>query len=168
MTDAKKDENKTARQRLIAAWSGAAGGIIFWSLLATFLFGWDTWWIYFLLIITAAGPIKATINYFSVETKKCAVCGSRLDQNAGFCRTCGNKVFTGCPSCGAPLNPSAQFCEKCGKKLYETKTSPPVMENVVTTNVQQQTQTTETIFCYRCGNKLPSDAKICDLCGAEM
>ena len=54
----------------------------------------------------------------TVNITKCPKCGTKLDENAKFCKKCGaNLEGKVCPNCGqvAPLD--ADFCENCGKEL---------------------------------------------------
>ena len=51
--------------------------------------------------------------------KQCIKCGTFTNDNARFCKECGNQfqLNLACPQCGAPLTGNEAFCENCGCNL---------------------------------------------------
>ena len=106
----KKKEKEEGKEKVVKAWTGAIGGIIFWAVLGHFLFDW-AWWVFFLMAMSVSHPIKVTIEYYQLESRKCPVCSQRLDLNAKFCRTCGTQIVNSCPHCGVHVKELGLFCE---------------------------------------------------------
>lgn len=54
---------------------------------------------------------KGTINIV-----KCEKCGTKLSDDARFCKACGEPVeLAECEACGKPIQKGSKFCEECGK-----------------------------------------------------
>ena len=54
----------------------------------------------------------------TVNVLKCEKCGTKLSDDAKFCKNCGEPVeLSVCESCGTPIAKDAKFCEECGKEL---------------------------------------------------
>ena len=63
----------------------------------------------------------------NTEVKKCPHCGALLEENARFCKECGNKISieseletaktTKCSKCGAVMSIPAKFCPECGSPV---------------------------------------------------
>ena len=57
--------------------------------------------------------------------RRCPVCYSKIDKEAGFCPKCGRVMditksenLARCPKCGNRIdNPDREFCPKCGSML---------------------------------------------------
>ncbi len=46
----------------------------------------------------------------------CEKCGTKLSNDAKFCKECGEPVeLTMCETCGKPIPKDAKFCKECGK-----------------------------------------------------
>jgi uncharacterized membrane protein YvbJ len=52
---------------------------------------------------------------------KCPKCRFENEEDAIFCRKCGNKLEVVCPKCARNLAPDSEFCDKCGYSLKESK-----------------------------------------------
>lgn len=52
----------------------------------------------------------------TVNVLKCEKCGTKLDDNAKFCKNCGEPVeLSVCEICGAPISKDSKYCQECGK-----------------------------------------------------
>ncbi|MBD3353748.1 MAG: zinc-ribbon domain-containing protein [Candidatus Lokiarchaeota archaeon] len=165
----KKKEEESSKQALIGSWTGFLSTTLIFMLLGAFLFDW-AWWVFFVPGMTLIGSITTTINYFTVETKKCGFCGARLEKNALFCRTCGNKIVTKCPKCGVDVSKSnTRYCPKCGADIYEgaqltKKEESEQKEKQEDPKLEPQAFS----YCPACGMKIKSGSKICPSCGIEL
>ena len=72
--------------------------------------------------------------------KYCDQCGTKLNDNAKFCSTCGTPVVpdietpvaSRCINCGKPIEEGTSFCANCGELHYEPeKETSKVLEPVV-------------------------------------
>ena len=56
----------------------------------------------------------------TVNVNKCDKCGTKLADNAKFCKKCGEAVEENvCSNCGKQISKGSQFCEECGKGVEE-------------------------------------------------
>lgn len=100
------------------------------------------------------GVVQNTMNQMNqptqVQTEKsgsecvCKKCGQKLEPEAKFCMSCGEKVETEivCPDCGAVVPAGAKFCMNCGKAVQQV--------------------------CSKCGSQLMPGAKFCPSCGTPQ
>ena len=57
----------------------------------------------------------------TLNVRKCEKCGTKLSDDASFCKHCGEPVeLSVCESCGKPIHKDAKFCEECGKGVDKT------------------------------------------------
>jgi hypothetical protein len=185
-------EAVSAKQKLMKAWSGAMGGVVFWIILGIFLFDW-AWWIFFLIAMTVLNPIQLSFRYFAEESKLCPVCQERLDLSSKFCRRCGTQLILQCPSCQMKILSSARFCEKCGKPLYSnisntntnsilnTKINANSISNIPPKNIssdpalnfnEKSDSNVPSIdtprFCPMCGYQIESNTTECPNCTSKI
>jgi predicted nucleic acid-binding Zn ribbon protein len=170
MDEETKTENKTPKQRLISAWTGAVSGVVFWIVMG-FFFNW-VWWVIFLIAMTLLTPINATIKYLGGEdTKKCLNCGTRIDKNAQFCTHCGAQCLIVCPGCNQKITGDGRFCNGCGKDMIalvneiEKKPQPSAPLKPAATGVGSIQKTN---FCPACGTSIPEGVHICPTCGEKL
>jgi hypothetical protein len=64
--------------------------------------------------VTGAGTVSHHSR--SGDGFYCSKCGTQLDYQTGFCRSCGTNLERACASCGRTLIESALFCSSCGAR----------------------------------------------------
>lgn len=67
--------------------------------------------------------------------KTCQKCGFNNEENAKFCRNCGQEIVDSsrnqsCKKCGKPIIPGTRFCKYCGSMVEVGKESVPEVEKV--------------------------------------
>ena len=56
----------------------------------------------------------------TINVLKCEKCGSKLSDDAKFCKECGEPVeLNVCEQCGKPISKNSKYCEECGKGVKE-------------------------------------------------
>jgi uncharacterized membrane protein/ribosomal protein S26 len=100
------------------------------------------------------------------------------------------RIMTLCPECQAPISKAASICPSCGKSLDEAKVSkqPTVQEMIDAGKIRLEPARIpeqappprletervvgvgriERVFCYYCGQPMPSDAVFCRTCGKKQ
>jgi len=53
----------------------------------------------------------------------CHKCGSKIVEDADFCRKCGTEIPVLCGNCESKVSKDARFCQKCGSVINATDTS---------------------------------------------
>lgn len=67
--------------------------------------------------------------------KTCQKCGFNNEENAKFCRNCGQEIVDSsrnqsCKKCGKPIIPGTRFCKYCGSMVEVGKESVPEVKKV--------------------------------------
>lgn len=67
--------------------------------------------------------------------KTCQNCGFSNEENAKFCRKCGQEIVDSsrnqsCKKCGKPIIPGTRFCKYCGSMIEVGKESVPEVKKV--------------------------------------
>jgi ribosomal protein L40E len=100
------------------------------------------------------------------------------------------RIMTLCPECNAPISRAATMCPSCGKLLDNAKVSqqPTVQQMIDEGRVSLEPMRTpervpqprlgteyggvvrriERVFCYYCGQPMPSNAMFCRICGKKQ
>ena len=115
----------------------------------------------------------------------CVNCGTILEDELKFCRSCGTKVedtpeqtsspndnqetpklndqHISCPSCGEEVEDSATFCSKCGSPIHQEA------EDTETTDPEAEEEPTDQhISCPSCGEEVEQGLIFCTSCGMKV
>jgi hypothetical protein len=62
-------------------------------------------------------PSRPSESARSMPQRLCANCGKANDDDAGFCKSCGQAFGATCSGCGLTQDADAAFCKRCGSRL---------------------------------------------------
>jgi ribosomal protein L40E len=133
------------------------------------------------IIGAATGPSQASAELVSP---------TRSASEAATLTPLERRIMTLCPECKAPISRAATMCPSCGNCLNNAKVSeqPTVQQMIdegkisleaarIPEHVPQPRLETEhahaarrieRVFCYYCGQAMPSDAVFCRICGKKQ
>lgn len=122
--------------------------------------------------------------------KNCMKCGQLNEDNAKFCRKCGdsiqniiaeanhvdkvNNVEIQCTACGQVNDANAKFCSKCGTLVKNAATknitgrNEQAINEVIEEQVKQNDFERKAIFCAKCGESNTGEYKFCKKCGTIL
>jgi len=95
----------------------------------------------------------------------CTNCGKRLTDEDGFCPSCGTPPdLISCIRCGAKVDEFDRYCFNCGEK--QDREPDEELKDVPLT--EEERRRAGTLYCKKCGAKLPDEKSPCTKCGSPQ